>query len=170
MTTLIPLAILSTLFSGAIFGFFYAWVCSAMWGLDAAGPRIAIQAMQAMNASVRNGVFAPAFFGTPIVLLITAGVAFAVRQRASGLAFAGAGLVYVLGGFALTVLIHIPMNEALALTEMPDKIEEARQVWQDYSPRWQVFNIVRAVACAVSLALCSLATILIAKDRKGLVV
>ena len=50
--------LLSVVFSGAIFGFFYAWVCSTMWGLDATDPRVAIQAMQAMNGSVRNAVFA----------------------------------------------------------------------------------------------------------------
>ena len=59
-----PLALLSLLLSAALFGFFYAWVCSTMWGLDMADPRVAIAAMQAMNASVRNAVFAPAFFGT----------------------------------------------------------------------------------------------------------
>ena len=58
-------ALTSLLFLGAIFGFFYAWVCSTMWGLDAADPRVAISAMQAMNASVRNAVFFPAFFLTP---------------------------------------------------------------------------------------------------------
>ena len=46
--------------SAAIFGFFYAWVCSTMWGLDQTDPVVAITAMQAMNASVRNAVFAPA--------------------------------------------------------------------------------------------------------------
>ena len=35
-----------------------------MWGLDAADPRVAVAAMQAMNASVRNAAFAPAFSGT----------------------------------------------------------------------------------------------------------
>ena len=49
-----PLAILALLHAGAIFGFFYAWACSTVWGLDAADPNVAIPAMQAMNASVRN--------------------------------------------------------------------------------------------------------------------
>ncbi len=77
-----PLALVSLIFTGAIFGFFYAWVCSTMWGLDAADPRVAIAAMQAMNASVRNAVFAPAFFGTPVVL---AAAAWAASRAASRL-------------------------------------------------------------------------------------
>ncbi len=51
--------LLAIVFAGAIFGFFYAWVCSTMWGLDATDPRIAIAAMEAMNASVRNAVLRP---------------------------------------------------------------------------------------------------------------
>ena len=69
---LVSLSIVSVVFCGAIFGFFYAWVCSTMWGLDQADPRVAIAAMQAMNASVRNAVFFPAFFLTPVVLVFTA--------------------------------------------------------------------------------------------------
>ncbi len=55
-SVLTALAITSITLSGAIFGFFYAWVCSTMWGLDQADPRVAIASMQAMNASVRNAV------------------------------------------------------------------------------------------------------------------
>ncbi|MEX0278502.1 MAG: hypothetical protein AB3N19_13365, partial [Ruegeria sp.] len=72
---LMPMSMLSLLSIGAIFGFFYAWVCSTMWGLDAANPRTAIAAMQAMNASVRNAVFFPAFFLTPVILGATAFIA-----------------------------------------------------------------------------------------------
>lgn len=66
------LAILSLILSAAIFGFFYAWTVSTMWGLDQADPKVAIAAMQAMNANVRNAAFAPAFFGTAPMFLITA--------------------------------------------------------------------------------------------------
>lgn len=78
---LLPVAFLVLLATGAIFGFFFAWVCSTMWGLDDADPRVAIEAMQAMNASVRNWVFAPAFFGTPVFLAAAAAVAWAAQAR-----------------------------------------------------------------------------------------
>jgi len=52
-----------------------------MWGLDAADPRIAIAAMQAMNASVHNIVFAPAFFLTPAVVALTGVVALSRRRK-----------------------------------------------------------------------------------------
>ena len=83
------------LFVGAIFGFFYAWVCSTMWGLDDADPRVAIAAMQAMNDSVRNAVFFPAFFLTPVVLGLAAALAWRERRRASGGLLLAAALVYL---------------------------------------------------------------------------
>ena len=146
-------AFLSLMLSGAIFGFFYAWVCSTMWGLDAADPRVAIQAMQAMNASVRNAVFAPAFFGTPIVLLITAALAYARALNMAALAFAAGGLVYLLGGMILTMTINVPMNEALAAVTTPENAADARRIWQGYSAPWQFWNTIRACMSGLALAL-----------------
>ncbi len=153
MTNLLPLsAFASLLLSGAIFGFFYAWVCSTMWGLDAAPPRVAVEAMQAMNASVRNAVFAPAFFATPLVLAITAGLAFAAQNRIAAISFAAAALVYLFGGLILTMMVNVPMNEALAL-EAPATDAEAAEIWAAYSPRWQLFNQLRTIASGLALLL-----------------
>ncbi|MEM9104170.1 MAG: anthrone oxygenase family protein [Pseudomonadota bacterium] len=158
-------ALLSLLFSGAIFGFFYAWVCSTMWGLDAAEPRVAIAAMQAMNASVRNIVFAPAFFGTPIVLLITAALAWFGAQRPAALIFAAAGVVYFAFGLMLTATVNVPMNEALAEVVLPLETGEAAEIWQTYSTRWQVWNQARTVASGMTLLLAGIAVMLLKPPR-----
>jgi uncharacterized membrane protein len=154
-------ALLSLLASGAIFGFFYAWVCSAMWGLDAADPRVAISAMQAINAQVRNMVFAPAFMGTPVILLLTAAIAFfAHARRAAGL-FALAAAIYFLGGLVLTMTVHVPMNEDLASIQVPQDIEKAGAIWSAYSPGWQTWNVIRTVFSGLALTVCGLATLAI---------
>ena len=150
-------AFLGLLLSGGIFGFFYAWVCSTMWGLDAADPKIAISAMQAMNASVRNVVFAPAFFGTPFVLLAAGVFAWFSRMKAAFVLFSVAGILYLLGGMVLTMTINVPMNEALALIAIPDSTAEAAQIWQSYSQEWQFWNIVRTIVSAVTLLLTGVA-------------
>ncbi len=141
------------IFSGAIFGFFYAWVCSTMWGLDATDPRIAIQAMQAMNASVRNAVFAPAFFGTPFVLWIAALLALHVGRTHAALAFGLGGVIYATGGIILTMTNNVPMNEALGLLTVPTDIAAAQVIWDAYSGTWQVFNVMRTVFSGITLAL-----------------
>jgi uncharacterized membrane protein len=149
-------AFLSLILSGAMFGFFYAWVCSTMWGLDAAEPAVAIQAMQAMNASVRNAVFAPAFFGTPIALLIAAALAFGLRWKVSGAAFALGALVYVLGVFVVTMTVNVPMNQGLAAVDVASAGTRMREIWQDYSRPWQAWNTGRAVAAGLVLVLTGL--------------
>lgn len=157
----------AVLFAGAIFGFFYAWVCSTMWGLDDADPRVAIQAMQAMNASVRNPVFFPAFFGTPFVLLIAAG--FARRDGAVTAAkfFAGAAAVYFVGGMLLTGAVNVPMNTDLADVVVPESIEAAETIWNDYSGEWQVWNLARTVFSGISLVLASFGLVTLNRRSRG---
>jgi len=153
MGILYALALAGLLLTGGIFGFFYAWVCSTMWGLDAAPPAVAIAAMQAMNASVRNAVFAPAFFGTPFVL--AAGAAFAGRlgRRLSAYSLGAAALVYVVGALLVTMVVNVPMNEALAGVTIPDDATAAQALWQDYSAPWQFWNQLRTVVSGFALLL-----------------
>lgn len=146
-----PLVLLSLLLSAALFGFFYAWVCSTMWGLDTADPRVAIAAMQAMNASVRNAVFAPAFFGTAPVLLFTAFVMLREKQSGAALWFGLAGVMVAVLAVALTAAFNIPMNEALAGVAVPQDIEDARIIWAEYSTQWQVWNQIRTVTSGIAV-------------------
>jgi len=146
-----PLCLISLLLTAALFGFFYAWICSTMWGLDAADPRVAIAAMQAMNASVRNVVFAPAFFGTPVVLLITTIVLAANAQRRAMPWFAAATILSALLGVVLTMAVNVPMNEELAQVIVPDDIDAARAIWLAYSPGWQFWNQMRTIATGVAV-------------------
>ena len=144
---------LSVLLAGAIFGFFYAWVCSTIWGLDAADPRTAIDAMQAMNASVRNAVFFPAFFLTPVALMTTAALARASGQRRAAGLLAVAAAVYVVGAFLVTMAVNVPMNDQLAAVVVPNSVDAAATIWSDYSIPWQRWNVVRTIAGAITLLL-----------------
>ncbi len=146
-------AFAALILSGAIFGFFYAWVCSTMWGLDAADPRMAIAAMQAMNASVRNFAFAPAFFATAPVLVLTALLAWREGVRPAALAFVLAGGCCLFGAFLLTILVNVPMNLALAEVVIPADAAEAGAIWRAYSGPWQFWNLLRTVVSGAVLVL-----------------
>ena len=137
--------------NAAIFGFFYAWVCSTMWGLDVVNPAVAIEAMQAMNASVRNGVFALSFFGTAPALVLAALVAWWAKRRSSALCFAAAAVIYLGGAVLLTMQIHVPMNTELAMLEPAELGDAAARIWAEYSPPWQFWNAVRAAVCWAAL-------------------
>ena len=143
--------------TGGIAGFFYAYACSVMFGLEAIDPRHAIVAMQGINATVSNAAFAPAFFGTPVAALITA-LLFAARgRRKAAWLMAAAALVYVAGAFLPTLLINVPMNEALAVTTVPESLTEAARVWSDYARPWIWWNIVRTAFSLLALLLVGLA-------------
>jgi len=165
LNLLVPLSYASLLLSGAIFGFFYAWFCSVMWGLDVAEPSIAITAMQSMNSVVRNAAFAPSFFGTPVVLLATALVSFKAGMGKSGFAFLMAALVYAGGAFLPTVLINVPLNEKLAIVNLDDITGSVEAVWKRYSGPWQFWNSVRTIASATCLLLTGTALLFMHKNK-----
>jgi uncharacterized membrane protein len=146
----VTLIYLSLLLSAAIFGFFYAWVCSTMWGLDAVDPRIAIESMQAMNGSVRNAVFAPAFFGTPVALGLTAFMLRRARLNKGSLLFSLSAGIYLFFGLILTMAVNVPMNEALGALSVPQDIDQAHVIWSEYSGPWQFWNQTRTVASGIS--------------------
>ncbi|UXN06970.1 anthrone oxygenase family protein [Bartonella sp. HY761] len=151
------MVMVSLLLSAAIFGFFYAWLCSTMWGLDKIDPRVAINAMQAMNSSVRNAVFAPAFFGTPIALCCTAIVLFYMRHKKSALMVAIASIIYICFCFILTAVINVPMNVALAAVIIPEDIQKADLIWKNFSQPWQFWNLIRFIASGIVFTLTVLA-------------
>lgn len=146
-------AVIALVLGAAIFGFFYAWVCSTMWGLDAADPRVAIAAMQEMNASVRNPVFFLSFFVTPVAWGVTALLAWQATLRRAAVLFAIAGLVYLFGALLLTAFINVPMNEALGQTPVPTDVAAAEQVWNTYSSTWQSWNITRTFTSGISFVI-----------------
>ena len=145
-------AMVALLLNGAIFGFFYAYFCSAMWGLDVSDPKVALAAMQGINLEVRNGAFFPSFFLTPVALAAAAILAWRAHRPAVA-PFALAALVYFGGGLLLTMLVNVPMNEALALVDIPDDPAEAQAIWDAYSPPWQFWNAIRMVASGIALGL-----------------
>lgn len=143
----------AVLFGGTIFGFFYAWVCSTMWGLDQLDPRIAIAAMDAMNKSVSNGVFAPAFFGTPFVMGLAGALAWGTDARRAALLFLAGAVIYLAFGMIMTMQVNVAMNLELRAAGVPSDITQAAAVWDAYSPRWQFYNQARTIASGISFVL-----------------
>ena len=153
---LTPLAVLAILHSGAMFGFFYAWVSSTLWGLDTADPNVAILAMQAMNSAVRNPVFAVGYFGTPLVLAAVALVAWNGKERRTAILFGIGSVLYVLGVMVPTSTVNVPLNDTLAVVEAPLDDARAQEIWKSYSAPWQFWNAIRAVAAGAVLLLVGL--------------
>jgi uncharacterized membrane protein len=154
MTSLaLILTIVTLALAGAMAGFFYAYSMSVMWALDAVDPKAAIASMQSINVVVRNAIFFPAFFGTPVVALLAAGLWWKEGIGQVALLLVLAAIVYLAGTFLVTLVANVPMNEALAIATIPADPEQARTLWQTYSRPWTLWNHLRTLASLVSLLL-----------------
>jgi len=154
MTSLaLALTFIALVLAGAMAGFFYAYSMSVMWALDAVDPKAAIASMQSINIVVRNAIFFPAFFGTPVVALVAAGLWWKLDAGLVALLLVLAAAVYLVGTFILTIVANVPMNEALAIATIPTDPEAARTLWQNYSGPWTLWNHVRTVSSVATLGL-----------------
>jgi uncharacterized membrane protein len=135
---------LATLTTGLISGFFYAYACSVTLGLALLPDGQYVEAMQAINATVRNGLFAFGFFGAALSLLLVL-VAHVPRPRSRRFVLiALACVLYIGGGFMVTFLVNVPMNEELARVGEASPVALA-QVRADYEGPWNFWNGVRTV-------------------------
>jgi len=130
-------------------GFFYAFSVCVMPGLDRISPSMAIEAMQAINAAVRNPVFFMTFFLTPLVAIIAAGLTYLSDGKRAAIFMGLATGIYVLLAQLLTVSVNVPMNEALAVVD--PATTQAHTLWRDYSTLWTRWNTVRTITSLVAM-------------------
>lgn len=143
----------SLILLGLLAGFFYAYSNSVMWGLDGSAPAAAIDAMQGINRTVRNPLFAVSFFGAPVATTVAA--AFLWRRDGAGLGLAAVlALAFCLASVGVTAVVNVPMNEALAGIDVATA--DAPAVWADYAERWTFWNHVRFGAALAAFALMAL--------------
>jgi uncharacterized membrane protein len=145
--------VLATLTTGLIAGFFYAYACSVTLGTARLDDAEYIATMQAINATVRNPVFAFGFFGA----LLSLGLATALHLRHGWSPRAGlillAFVTYALGGFALTFGISVPLNEELARVDLAGTPEMLAQARQDYEGTWNLWNAIRTAFSSAAFLL-----------------
>ncbi len=138
-------------------GFFYTYSVSVMPGLAAADPSSAIRAMQGINAVIRTPTFAFAFFGALLFPLAASLAAWIGRARQVALlAFLSAAL-YGLGVFAVTFLVNVPLNEALASANPTS--DTAASLWANYYGPWTTWNHVRTVCACLAFGLFAAAAV-----------
>ncbi|MDJ0627743.1 MAG: DUF1772 domain-containing protein [Rhodobacter sp.] len=133
-------------------GVFLAFSDFIMRSLAHTGGVGGVEAMQVINREVFRWVFMTLFLGMAAVSLLIVGYSALYLGGASGTLILLAGLVYLIGCFAVTVFFNVPMNEALAGMDL--SADATRDYWTGtYLPRWTTWNTVRTVACAVSAAM-----------------
>jgi uncharacterized membrane protein len=145
----------STVTVGLMAGFFYAYACSVMVGLDRVDDRTFIVTMQWINATVRNAAFAPAIFGS-LVLTIAAAVVAVVSSRSARGWIVAAALLYA-AAFLVTLTLNVPLNEQLAAAGPADQISDLAAVRAAFEGPWIRWNLLRTGLTIASLTALSIA-------------
>ena len=145
----------STVAVGLMAGFFYAYACSVMVGLDRVDNRTFIVTMQWINATVRNAAFAPAFFGS-LVLTIAAAVVAVVSSRSARGWIVAAAVLYA-AAFLVTLTLNVPLNEQLAAAGPADQISDLAAVRAAFEGPWIRWNLLRTGLTIGSLTALSIA-------------
>jgi uncharacterized membrane protein len=134
---LVVTALGAALVAGA-FAVFSFLVMPALGALpDPAG----VAAMQSVNRTAVRPLFMTLLFGTALLCLVLGGWELPGARRPAVLA--GVAL-YLVGVVGVTALVNVPLNDALAVADVP---------WADYLRRWTAWNTVRALASLASGAL-----------------
>jgi uncharacterized membrane protein len=134
--------------SGLMAGLFFVFSVAIMPALDRLGHPGGMRAMQAINADIQNPLFLLVFLGSGV-----AGAALAVSaawtwdQPGAGYRLAG-GLLIALGSLVLTVVYHVPRNDALDAVDAASS--GAADEWARYVREWVPWNHVRAAASTAS--------------------
>lgn len=136
---------------GLLGGLYFAFSTFIMTALGRIDQAVGIAAMNAINTTIMQSLFMPLFLGTSLTSLVLAGRSLFDLSEPGALAMLAGGILYVVGMFAVTMVLNVPLNNALAAID-PASAEGA-QVWTRYLKNWVFWNHVRTIA---SIAACAL--------------
>lgn len=137
---------------GLMAGVYFTFSAFVMRALGALPTASGMAAMRSINVWIVQSAFMPLFF---LTTLLSLGLLATLPHRSSlqgaGPALAGGG-VYLLGMFAVTVWIHVPLNRALDNADA-SATETATLFWQHYLKYWTRWNHVRTLASGLASGL-----------------
>lgn len=139
----------ATVVTGLMAGFFFAYACSVMVGLARTGDRTFIEAMQWINATVRNAAFGPAFFGA-LALTVAAALVTVVRRHPARRWVVTAAVLYA-GAFVVTMAFAVPLNDQLAAAGPAAALTDAAEVREAYEDPWVRWNLIRTALNTAAL-------------------
>ncbi|MCL9804320.1 DUF1772 domain-containing protein [Flavobacterium amniphilum] len=146
--------LITTTFSALMAGLFYAYTCSVNLGLGKLSDIEYIKAMQSINREIQNPVFFSCFFGTLILIPLSAFLQYNQQATFKAWLLLTAAVTYAIGVFGVTVFGNVPLNEAL---ENFNTIGVAKEVIQHqralFETKWNLLNTVRTVFSILTVML-----------------
>ena len=153
--SLFVLTLVTAIACGLVAGFFFAFSAGVMKSLARLPAAQGLAAMQSINVVVINPLFMGALFGTALACAVLVVAAFVEWGEPYAVYLLLGGLVYLVGAILLTIVYHVPRNDALAALDPNDA--DAPSHWNRYVRGWTAWNHVRTIAPLASAALLTVA-------------
>ena len=152
---LFVLTLLAALGCAMMAGVFFAFSAFVMKALARLPAQQGLGAMQAINVAAVTFAFMAALFGTAVACgALAVWALFAWDERFAPYLIVG-GALYLLGTILLTIVYHVPRNEALARVEPHSA--EAESHWKRYLSGWTAWNHLRAATALAAAATLTIA-------------
>ena len=148
---LFTLTFVAAVGSALVAGIFFAFSTFVMAALGRIPADQAIRAMQSINVTVINPLFMLAFMGTGALCLALIAGAYVRWDETSSKLVLIAGLIYLIGCIGVTMVLNVPLNDALAAVEA--STPEAATLWARYLADWTFWNHIRTIAPSISAVL-----------------
>jgi uncharacterized membrane protein len=136
---------------GLLGGLYFAFSTFIMAALGRVAQASGIMAMNAINVVIVQSLFMPLFIGTTLSSLVLAITAVLRWGQPGATAMLVGGVLYVVGMFVCTAVIHVPMNDALAAVDPAST--EAASLWARYLTDWTLWNHVRTISSTLACTL-----------------
>ncbi len=150
----------ATLTSGLMAGVFGLYAHTIMRGLGKTDDRTFVAAFQAIDRAIVNPLFMCTFFGALVFSGIASALSFGNGSR-STLPWVLTATALYLVIVAITVAVHLPLNDALKAAGNVDTMADLRQAREKFhETRWIAWNIVRAVGSTISFGCLAWALVL----------
>jgi uncharacterized membrane protein len=152
---LLVLTLITAVGCGLVAGFFFAFSTCVMKALARLPAAQGLAAMQSINVAVINPWVMGALFGTAVACAALVVASVIEWGEPYSLYLLIGGLVYLVGTILMTIVYHVPRNDALATVD-PNS-GDAERHWRRYAKSWTTWNHVRTVGALAAAALLTIA-------------
>jgi uncharacterized membrane protein len=128
--------------AGAIGGVFFAFSAFVMPALERLPAAQGIAAMQSINLTAQRTALMTGMFGTALLCCALAFMAYRSWGEPQAWWWVAGCALYLVGPIGLTIVHHVPLNDALATVHA--QAPGAAAQWQDYLHDWNPLNHLRA--------------------------
>lgn len=152
LTTQGIILILTAITTAIMAGLFFSYSFSVNPGLGKLPDAEYLSAMQSINRAIQNPVFFFCFFGTLVLLPVSAYLHFTQPISKQFLFLLLAAVVYIIGVFGVTVFGNVPLNEALDKFNIHSATKEAMAAQRAlFENRWNNLNAIRTVSSTLAI-------------------